>query len=278
MAKRQPQHSPLWMGIINATPDSFSDGGANSNPEALVQKLDDWDAHFVAVIDIGAESTRPGAQLIDTDEEWKRLEPVLKMLIDRYEGRLIRPRLSVDTRYAKTAARALACGIDIINDVSGLQDPGMTDVLRDSSAPYVLMHNLGIPADKKTHLPQQCDPIEELIRWFEEKTALLEKSGIARDRIILDPGIGFGKTGLQSIDILRNLSQLKALPYRLLIGHSRKSFLDPFSSNKAAQRDLESAGVSIHLAADGADILRVHDPVTHIRTFRAWNHLNRSRA
>jgi dihydropteroate synthase len=264
------------MGIINATPDSFSSREATYSLESLEKTLDEWDSHSVSIIDVGAESTRPGAHAVAPDEEWSRLEPVLRLIHQRYRGRVLRPRLSLDTRHARTASRALELGIDIVNDVSGLHDPEMIEILRQSQVSYILMHNLGVPANPQIHLPQDKDPVKELSGWFSEKIALLESAGVALDRIIIDPGIGFGKTALQSLEILRNLQRLGELPFRLLVGHSRKSFLSPFAANSASDRDLESVGVSIHLVNQGVDILRVHNPVPHIRALRAWNHLNRS--
>ena len=275
-SRRQPQHAPLWMGILNITPDSFSDGGSYGDPGSLEKRLDEWDAHFVGVLDVGAESTRPGARPVEHDEEWQRLAPALRSLQERYKNCALRPLISVDTRCAKTAARALEYGVDIINDVSGLADTEMIDVLRGSEAQYVLMHSLSVPAEPTKTLPKDIDPIAELLHWFKEKTAILEAAGISKSRILLDPGIGFGKTSLQSLEILRGFDKLTALPYRLLAGHSRKSFLNPFTPYPAQNRDLESAGVSINLVSKGVDVIRVHDPVTHIRTFRAWNHVNRS--
>jgi dihydropteroate synthase len=195
-------------------------------------------------------------------------------LQDRYDRRILKPLISVDTRHVSVAKQAIEAGASIINDVSGLVDPEMIAILKDSDAHYVLTHSLSVPANTDQLLPEGCDPVMELTTWFQRKTAFLESSGIARERIIIDPGIGFGKTPLQSIEILRNLEKFKALDYRLLVGHSRKSFLCPLNSIPAEDRDHESVGVSLNLTKKGADILRVHNPVFHIRSFQAWNHLN----
>jgi 2-amino-4-hydroxy-6-hydroxymethyldihydropteridine diphosphokinase/dihydropteroate synthase len=266
-ARDHAQHAPLWMGILNATPDSFSDGGKLRDQGHLEKKLDLWDAYFVPILDIGAESTRPGALAVSPSEEWQRLEPWLRVLASRYQGKFLRPLISVDTRHAGTAERAIELGADMINDVGGLA-PGMLDVLKNSQAKYVLMH------PGKTSSP----PIPEILAWFRENTRALETAGVSYERVWVDPGVGFGKTGNISFEILRGLEQFKELPYRMLVGHSRKAFLNSFAPAtvqiSAPERDLETIGVSLGLVAKGVDVLRVHDPVAHIRAFRAWKHLS----
>jgi 2-amino-4-hydroxy-6-hydroxymethyldihydropteridine diphosphokinase/dihydropteroate synthase len=273
-AKSHPQHAPIWMGIMNITPDSFSDGGSWRITSDFHERLDKWDAHSVGIIDVGGESTRPRATPVNAREEWRRISPILSELQDRYDRRILKPLISVDTRHVSVAKQAINLGANIINDVSGLIDPDMIALLKDSDVHYVLMHSLSVPVNLDQLLPDGCDPVMELLTWFQRKTAFLESSGIARERIIIDPGIGFGKTSLQSIEILRNLEKFKALDYRLLVGHSRKSFLCPLNPIPAEERDHESIGVSLNLTKKGADILRVHNPVSHIRSFQAWNHLN----
>jgi 2-amino-4-hydroxy-6-hydroxymethyldihydropteridine diphosphokinase/dihydropteroate synthase len=304
-ARKHPQHSPLWMGVMNVTPDSFSSEGLlekieTSSPHSLRQDspqgsatvtpanlndrlntiLQNWDDHFVSIIDVGAESTRPGATPLTSQEEWHRLEPILHFLKNRYQRRVLKPLISVDTRFPETARKALELGtIDIVNDVSGLSDPKMLELLLESqnrNVQYVLMHSLSIPADGAKTLLDNCDPVAELLSWFEEKIVYLENAGIHSSRIILDPGIGFGKTAIQSLEILRNIDRFTKLPYRVLVGHSRKSFLNPWTRLPPMDRDLESIGVSLSLAAQGVDILRVHEPTKHIRAFRAGNHIHKS--
>jgi 2-amino-4-hydroxy-6-hydroxymethyldihydropteridine diphosphokinase/dihydropteroate synthase len=273
-AKSHPQHAPIWMGIMNITPDSFSDGGYWRMTPDFHERLDKWDTYSVGIIDVGGESTRPRATPVSAKEEWRRISPILSELQDRYSGRTLKPLVSVDTRHVSVAKQSIDLGVNIINDVSGLIDPEMIAVLKNSDAHYVLMHSLSVPSNTDQLLPEGCDPVMELMTWFQRKTAFLESSGISRERIIIDPGIGFGKTPLQSIEILRNLEKFKALDYRLLVGHSRKSFLCPLNAIPAEERDHESIGVSLNLTKKGADILRVHNPVSHIRSFHAWNHLN----
>jgi dihydropteroate synthase len=275
-ARNHPQHSPLWIGILNITPDSFSDGGQWEDLSSITQRLDTWDEAGVPIVDVGAESTRPGANPISPEEEWRRLEPVLHLLYDRYSHLPLKPWISIDTRNSETAKQAIELGADIINDVGGLSTPGMLKVLQNSDVQYVLMHSLGIPANPSKTLAAETDPLLALLKWFEEKLNLLSSAGVSTDRIILDPGIGFGKTALQSLEILRNLKRLFDLPHRLLVGHSRKSFLGFLNPGSPDSRDLETIGASLQLAGQGVDLIRVHDPVSHLRAVRAWNSLNRS--
>jgi 2-amino-4-hydroxy-6-hydroxymethyldihydropteridine diphosphokinase/dihydropteroate synthase len=270
-ARRLPQHSPVWMGILNVTPDSFSDGGKYFTIERIGNYLEEVEDH-VGILDVGAESTRPGASVLSGQQEWERLENVLKFLNARYSDKLLRPKISVDTRHPKVAAAALELKVDIINDVSGLADPEMISILQNSDCQYVLMHSLTIPADPKINLPHTEQACFAVKNWFEEKINLFEKNKISLDRIILDPGIGFNKDSLQSLDILRNTEVFMDLPCRFLIGHSRKSFIKDFSDKPAEDRDLESIGVSLNMIRRGVDILRVHNPMAHIRAFRGFNH------
>jgi len=264
---------PLWMGILNITPDSFSDGGELSGPAALDERLASWDEENVAIFDLGAESTRPQAQSLTTEEEWRRLEPALERVRDRYRGRHFRPWLSVDTYHASTAARALAAGADLINDVSGLSDDAMLEVVRASRCQYVLMHSLTVPADPRVHLDENLDPATEIKSWARHQLEKLAQAGIALDRVIFDPGIGFNKTARQSLECLQRIDEFFDLPVRILVGHSRKTFLhgspEIHAPAPAKERDLETLGVSLQLAERGVPVLRVHSPDHHQRALRA---------
>lgn len=209
-----------------------------------------------SVIDVGAESTRPGATPLSAGEEWDRLAPLLPELLARCKGGGV--EVSVDTRHAKTAERALALGADWINDVSGLADPAMRAVVRDASCSIVVMHSLSIPADKARVLPEDAEPVAEVLAWWQLRKAELAGTGIAPERLIFDPGIGFGKTAQQSLALLRGVVRLQAEGTPLLIGHSRKSFLSAFTEAPAGSRDLETAVVSGWLARQGVTYLRVH--------------------
>ncbi|MEM7001763.1 MAG: dihydropteroate synthase [Pseudomonadota bacterium] len=252
---------PAWMQIINATPDSFSgDGGAwtslgatsDAGPEAQY-------------LDVGAESTRPGATPVAPDEEWRRLAPLLATRATTW----LQPRLSIDTRYATTAQRALQFGVHVINDVAGLQDPAMLNVVAATDCDVVLMHSLSVPAAPAVVLAETEDVVELVCEWLAERIEQLQRAGVARRRIIIDPGLGFGKTAAQSWALVRGVDRLLELPCRLLIGHSRKSFLASVTRASAAERDLETVAVSERLAQRGVDLLRVHNLDLHQRFRRA---------
>lgn len=276
-AKAHPRHQPKLMGILNLTPDSFSDGGRHRAPEALARVLEDWDRIGIAAIDLGAESTRPGSEAVDAEEEWRRLRGPLDFARAYYGNRRLKPKISVDTRNAATAARALAGGADWINDVSGLSDPGMPAVLRASECVYVLTDSLSIPPSLERVLDEDADPVAQILSRTAKKLALLESAGIDRSRIVIDPGIGFGKTPIQSLEILRRIPEFDSLALPVLVGHSRKGFIGDWSGALPAERDLETLGISIALAERGVDYLRVHDPVLHHRALLAHRHVRRSR-
>lgn len=244
---------PELVGIINITPDSFSDGGlsfAVQDALANILRLVDEGAD---IIDIGAESTRPNATPITQEEEWARLEPVLS----RLNGFPI--PISVDTRYAETAQKALALGARWINDVSGFANADMVAAVRDSNCNLVVMHSLTVPADKNVVLPIDADPVELIIAWVKTRFEELEKAGIRRERIIFDPGIGFGKNAEQSQKIIDGVARFKELDVPIFIGHSRKSFL----SANGEDRDDATVKASQFLAENGVDYLRVHNVKRH---------------
>lgn len=245
------------VGIINLTPDSFSDGGKYVGPDSAIAHMEKLVEQGADVLDIGAESTRPGARSLDTIEEWERLQPVLAVAKNRFP---LTP-ISVDTRNAATAARAIDSGVDWINDVNGGKDKQMLEVLRSASCKYVVMHSLTVPADPEIVLPEGVDAATTIRSWAERRMQELYDAGIAPERVILDPGIGFGKTAEQSWNILRGVPSLMDLPAPLLIGHSRKSFFKAATERDAAERDMETHMVSAWLVRHRVPFLRVHDVV-----------------
>ncbi len=273
-ARDMATHAPLWMGILNLTPDSFSDGGALATAEQLQQRLDAYDAAGVQILDLGAESTRPGALPLTAEQEWQRLEPVLRQLRQRYVGQLFCPLISIDTYRAVTAEKALNQGANIINDVSGFGDAAMAGVLRrHPSAQYMLMHSLSVPADKSHTLGEEVEPVGHLLAWAKDKLAQLSQHGIDASRVVFDPGIGFGKTPQQSLAIVQNIGALcSGLPCRVLVGASRKSFISLWNKQAAQARDEDSIGLSLRLAGCGVDILRVHAAERHMRAWQAYQH------
>ncbi len=257
------------VGVLNLTPDSFSDGGHWNDPDRAVAQADQLALVGASVIDLGAESTRPGAVTVDPAQEWSRLAPVLTALRARWPaGR--GPLLSVDTRHGATAALAMAAGADWINDVTGFSDPAMIEAVRDGTGDLVVMHNLGVPPGS-VRLDLGTDPIDQLLAWGRGTLERLERAGIERGRVIIDPGIGFGKTPEQTRAILAGAGRLRALGARVLVGHSRKSFLGhwfPDLAQDATTRDPETAALSDHLARCGMDYLRVHDVAGSARAIR----------
>jgi 2-amino-4-hydroxy-6-hydroxymethyldihydropteridine diphosphokinase/dihydropteroate synthase len=251
---------PGFVGIVNITPDSFSDGGSYALPPDALRQITALLAAGASVIDLGAESTRPGATLLSAQDECARLKPVIDALPKRRNW-----LLSVDTYHPETAALAMAHGVDWLNDVSGLRDARMLEILASTDASVVAMHSLTIPADPAELLPEDVDPIAEVAHWAEAVLLRAEKAGIARARVILDPGIGFGKSKRHSLALVHRFAELKELfpKNRWLVGHSRKSYLTLFGDIPPAARDALTYAHSLLLAHQGADYLRVHDVAGH---------------
>lgn len=266
---------PQWMGIINLTPDSFSDGGVHASWQAVAATIDAMVASGVHILDFGAESTRPGAEPLTADAEWARLEEILARALEKFSGDPLRPRLSVDSYHAPVAAKALALGVDIINDVGGLTDPGMIELAATSDAEFVAMHNLGLPADRRRTLPTERSAADQVEEWLDRQLASWQSAGIDPDRLIFDPGIGFGKNPLQSLELLRDIGRFNRRELRLLVGHSRKSFMQGFAGAGRAARDLVTIGGSLALCGRGVDILRVHNVGDHVSAYRGWSQLQR---
>jgi 2-amino-4-hydroxy-6-hydroxymethyldihydropteridine diphosphokinase/dihydropteroate synthase len=271
---RALNHSiPLWMGVVNITPDSFSDGGQFTSWDRIAPHVHRAVEAGAQLIDIGAESTRPGATPLNAAQEWTRLEPVLVRLLERYRHDPLRPWLSVDTYHPEVARKALDLGVDVINDVSGLTSPAMCELAQSSAAQWVAMHHLGIPASKAHTLPADCDPVATVEHWLLQRLEDWDKAGLNLGRIIFDPGIGFGKDALQSLQLLRHIGRLRQHGLRVLVGHSRKSFMQHFAAADNAARDLTTVGASLNLCAQGVDILRVHEIPLHIDAYRGWAHI-----
>jgi len=238
---------PLWMGVVNLTPDSFSDGAAAR------------------------------AQDICADDEWSRIEKTLHWLMDHLADDPLAPMVSVDTRHAATAERAIGVGVGLINDVGGLSDPSMLRLAADSKAMFVAMHSLTVPPRVDVMLESGSDPIEALEKWYEQSSVLWDRVGIDRDRLLLDPGICFGKNRLQSQQIMRRISQVRALGCRTLVGHSRKGFLRSLEQRAVDDRGLETLVASLAMVQSGVDVLRVHDVEAHARGWLAWSHVSAQR-
>lgn len=263
---------PLWMGIVNLTPDSFSDGGEFDDWDRLEPHLDAMRDAGTQILDLGAESTRPGATPLSAEQEWARLEPVLGRIVDRLGDDPLRPRISVDTYHPEVAARALAMGADIINDVGGLSDPAMRE-LAAAGGDWVAMHQLGLPTRKDVVLAAEVDPCAAVGHWLDDQLPRWQQAGIDTRRLLIDPGIGFGKTASQSLELLRGVRRLRDHGLRLLVGHSRKSWLRGFSGAEREARDLATLGASLALCQQGVDVLRVHNVPLHAEAYRGWAHV-----
>lgn len=242
------------MGILNVTPDSFSDGGHYFSPDKALLRALDMVKEGADIIDVGGESTRPGSDPVTADEEIQRTLPVIKRI--RAESPVT---LSIDTQKSIVAAQALEAGANMINDVSaGLTDPEMIAVLKKYQVPYVLMHLRGKPKTMQDNLHYD-DLIGEIANFLEDRIHFLVGQGIARERLIIDPGIGFGKTVQQNFQILRELPRFQKLGCPILIGLSQKSFLETVAGHKAGDRVIESVVANFYAAWQGASILRVHN-------------------
>lgn len=247
------------VGILNITPDSFSDGGKFiSIPNALAQ-AEKLVREGAEVLDIGAESTRPGATPVLPETEWALLEPILTGLKERWKQWAFKPKLSIDTRHHWVAERAMNSGIDWINDVSGFVDPSMRALAAGSQVKCVVMHNLGVPAQKNVVLASHPNICDQIVDWTEQRFNQLLDAGIDANQLMFDIGIGFGKTSQQSRFLLQNIHRFRRLNCPLLVGHSRKSFLNLITEKPFPERDFETAIVSYQLAVQGVDYLRVHN-------------------
>lgn len=247
------------MGVVNMTPDSFSDGGLFCDTQRAVEHAQALFESGAEVIDLGAESTRPGSQAVSPVEEWRRIEPVLMALNIFWKGQVWRPKLSVDTRHADTAAKAIDAGVDWINDVTGFSDPAMIEAVKTSDVKLVSMHSLSIPPSQQQVLPIQQDSVQQVLQWGFQQLAHFQQVGIDPARVILDPGVGFGKTPYQNLALMQRANELRQWQVPILIGHSRKSFHQLASGVSAAERDLETALGTIELFKQGIDYVRVHD-------------------
>jgi dihydropteroate synthase len=247
-------HSPLLMGILNVTPDSFSDGGQFLSLDAAVEQGVKLAADGAAILDVGGESTRPYSQPVDVDEELRRVIPVIAALSDR-----VGIPISIDTSKAVVAREALAAGAEIINDVTGLTgDPEMVAVAAASGAGVCVMHMQGTPQTMQEG-PAYDDVVGEVLSYLRDRRDALAAAGVAPDRIALDPGIGFGKRTEHNLTLLAHASRLHELGCPVLVGHSRKGFLQKVVSQPNADPLPGTIGVALALARQGVQVIRVHD-------------------
>jgi len=256
---------PLLMGIVNVTPDSFSDGGEWFDPRRAVAHAVQLAAEGADILDVGGESTRPGAQPVALEDELRRVIPVIAAVNEQCHV-----PISVDTYKAEVARQALAAGASIINDISGLMfDPQMIEVCAGSECGVVCMHMQGTPQTMQAD-PRYGDVVTDLVTYFIERLQALRGAGIAAERIALDPGIGFGKTAEHNLEILSHVAAFQSLGRPVLIGHSRKGFLKKILNRAVDERLYGTIGVAIAAAMQGADILRIHDVAAVRDSLLAW--------
>lgn len=248
-------HRVLVMGIVNVTPDSFSDGGRYFDVDRAAEHAIDLVRQGADILDVGGESTRPGANPVELGEELDRVLPV----IERLAGRVEVP-ISIDTAKAEVARRAIAAGAHIINDVTALRgDPGMAAVARESGAGVVLMHMIGTPRTMQQD-PVYTDVVAEVARFLNERAVFAESAGIDRERLVLDPGIGFGKTLEHNVALFQRMRELTQLGRPLLVGASRKAFIGKLLGGAQPGERLEGTLAAVVAAiCAGAKIVRVHD-------------------
>ena len=259
------------MGVLNVTPDSFSDGGKFLDFNSAIRHGISMAEEGADIIDVGGESTRPGSEPVPAEEEIKRVVPVITELA----GRINIP-ISVDTYKAEVARKALSAGAEIINDISALRfGPEMVDVAKEFDSGLILMHMQGNPKDMQK-APVYDDVLAEIKDYFVQQTEFAESRGIDRSKIILDPGIGFGKTTEHNVRILQNLPFFKSLKFPLLIGVSRKSLIGNILDLPAEQRLEGSLAAMAFSILNGANIVRVHDVRESVRAARVIDQLKNS--
>lgn len=246
--------TPLVMGVVNVTPDSFSDGGAYRSPEEAAERGLEMETQGAAILDVGGESTRPGSRPVPADEEIRRVVPVIRRLAAKANA-----AISVDTTKAAVAKEAIAAGARIVNDTSALaDDPAMASVVRDSGAAVVLMHRRGTPATMQ-EAPRYDSLFDELLAVLSDRIDAAAGAGIDRDRILVDPGIGFGKRLCDNLALHRHLEDLRVLGRPIVFGPSRKSFIAALTGAPTAERTF-GTGASVAAAVmNGAHVVRVHD-------------------
>lgn len=266
------------VAILNITPDSFSDGGKYNNPNTAIEQLKILLRDGADMIDIGAESTRPGHIPISPQEEWQRLEHILPQVIvevKRFnQEHHTNITTSIDTRHYETAKKAYEMGVDLINDVDGLIDERTIDLIAQHNIPTILMHNLAVKPVPNILVNEHTNLTLEIIRWARKKITSLQQRGVKRSQLIFDVGIGFGKTQTQAIRILKHINAYRSLGLPLYVGHSKKRFLDEIDfgayqkKGQILNREDKTLIISNYLIEQDVDYIRVHDVASHRQLFQ----------
>lgn len=258
--------APLIMGVLNATPDSFYDGGRYNSHESAVERIEKMIDEGADIIDIGGLSSRPGSKPVSPEEELKRTIPLIKYIHDNFSI-----LISIDTYRSEVASKAVSAGAHIINDISAFtMDGNMASVASKSGAAVVLMHMQGTPEDMQDD-PQYINVVDEVYEYLDKRASYAVKSGISADKIIIDPGIGFGKTLDHNLAILNKIRELTLLGFPVLVGASRKSFIGKVLDLPAEERLEGSLTAAVWAAINGASILRVHDVAATARAVKMAN-------
>jgi len=256
----------LLMGILNVTPDSFSDGGQFFETDKAVERGLKMAGEGAAIIDVGAESTRPGAKSVSADKQIRRAIPVIKKL-----SKKVNVPISIDTYNYEVACVAMDAGAAMINDITALTDERMGKLAAEREVPVVLMHIQGTPATMQIE-PKYKNVVDEVLKFLVERAKRAEKFGIKRERIFIDPGIGFGKTAEHNLEILRGIGRFVESGYRVLVGTSRKAFLGKITGREnPAERIFGTAATVALCAAAGVSIVRVHDVVEMVDVVKVIN-------
>ena len=255
---------PLVMGILNVTPDSFSDGGRYQALEFAVERAEQMIKDGVDIIDIGGESTRPGSPSVPVEEELRRVMPAI------YALRELGYPLSIDTCKPEVMREAIIAGADMINDINGFRAPGAIDAVRDSDCGLCVMHMQGNPQDMQAR-PDYGDVVTEVIAFLRERVGALQAAGVARERITIDPGFGFGKSVEHNYALLRSISRMESeMGLPVLAGLSRKSMIGAVTGRSVEQRLAGSLAGALAAVAQGARIVRVHDVAETVDALKVW--------
>jgi dihydropteroate synthase len=255
---------PLVMGILNVTPDSFSDGGRFQALEFAVERAEQMIKDGVDIIDIGGESTRPGSPSVPVDEELRRVMPAI------YALRELGYPLSIDTCKTEVMREAIIAGADMINDINGFRAPGAIEAVKDSDCALCVMHMQGTPQDMQAQ-PEYADVVADVIAFLRERVDALLAAGVARERITIDPGFGFGKSVEHNYALLRSISRMESeLGLPVLAGLSRKSMIGAVTGRSVEQRLAGSLGGALAAVAQGARIVRVHDVAETVDALKVW--------
>ncbi|MCL8384102.1 dihydropteroate synthase [Xanthobacter aminoxidans] len=247
----------LIMGILNVTPDSFSDGGRSAAPDDALANARRLVAEGAEILDVGGESTRPGHTPVAAEDEWARIAPVIPALVAE-----MGVPVSVDTYKAEVARRALEAGASIVNDVWGFtHDPDMAKVVADYDAAAVVMHN-------RAEVDESLDIVSEMLGFFERVLEIADRAGVKREKLVLDPGIGFGKSFPQNLAAIRRLPELRALGLPILLGTSRKSLIGKVIQTTPQERVPGTIASNVIAIMDGVEIIRVHDVAAHVQAAR----------